>query len=104
MKDKREDKRHQIITELEVQEGKDKIDAISSDISRGGLQFVCRKKFPVKSTLYIFIIKTRSIKPLECKVLWAKPAPHSPLFIIGGIFTNKIPEMDFYSILHICKG
>ncbi len=96
------EQRHYIITDLKVLDSNKEIDPISSDISKNGLQFVCRKEFPVDSLLFISPVLMSLENPWECRIQWVKPAPNTDLFAAGAKFIKAIPDDDFQSILQIC--
>ncbi len=104
MSEHRIEKRHHLIIDLKLKSGKSKLDAKSSNISKGGLQLVCRNQISVGSLVKVSPVKMNLKYPWELLVLWITPIVNTDLFLLGGKFSTKISENDIISILQICSS
>ncbi len=90
--------------DLQIQQYSKEYKAISVDLSRDGMKFICSHHFQIGSLISISSEKMKLSQYLELTILWINEIEDSDLVRFGGQFSKKLSENDFYDMLRIAKG
>ncbi|MCP4177481.1 MAG: PilZ domain-containing protein, partial [bacterium] len=90
LEEQRNNKRHHLYTDLKIIHDKDEFKAISINISRQGMKFLCTHDFSISSQISIFPEKKKIANSLVLTILWNFEVNESDIIIYGGSFSKHL--------------